>query len=494
MLSQFAMQRINILSKSLQISPSDVVLKYLPETGGREIQLTIGQLSPTSEQKNVINKFKEHCDVVIDARSGTGKSTTLFLCAQASPTDEVGGYIAFNNHTVKDAADKLPEHIKARTLHSIAYEHIGKNYQRRLKNIIASKLLVELYDLSVFSEFINEYAAAGLIKDTLSRFCNSADIKIKSLHVNEESISVFTSEQQTKIKNHLKSFAADLWNEMVSGENNIPVTHEFYLKVFSLQAENLGFDFLLVDECQDMTPAMMAIIDKQECRKVKVGDIYQNIYHWKTEDSFSESVKGGNTTKLTKSFRFGEKIARRANKILKTLDAEPLSLFDVTACIQKPDQDISTSAIICHSSAGLLCEYLDAYFKGTALNITKSRFNIKDFSRSLMSIYHGEQPSHQSIMCHRNWQEFTYWVKSTGSHVYQQLISYIETYSAQRVEAAFAELLSNDSGPELILVSKAKGREWDHVKLGEDFLEEKCTTERMYQRYVAITRAISILT
>ena len=100
----------------------------------------------------------------------------------------------------------------------------------------------------------------------------------------------------------LVTHAADLWNEMVKGNYKIPVIHEFYLKIFSLQPKQLDVDFILLDEAQDMTPAMMKIIDFQQCQKVIVGDRYQNLYG----NNFFDNINNtSNILYLNQSFRFG---------------------------------------------------------------------------------------------------------------------------------------------------------------------------------------------
>lgn len=64
-------------------------------------------------------------------------------------------------------------------------------------------------------------------------------------------------------------------------QGEIEITHDFYLKKFQLEAPMLQYDFILFDEGQDASAAMLDVFLKQKATKVIVGDTNQQIYGWR---------------------------------------------------------------------------------------------------------------------------------------------------------------------------------------------------------------------
>jgi superfamily I DNA/RNA helicase len=103
-------------------------------------------------------------------------------------------------------------------------------------------------------------------------------------------------------------------SKMDSGE--IEITHDFYLKKFQLQHPVLNYDYILFDEGQDASPAMLDVFLNQNAIKVIVGDSHQQIYSWRYAINSLEQVDY-TALPLTTSFRFPQDIANLACEILK---------------------------------------------------------------------------------------------------------------------------------------------------------------------------------
>src|SRR5690625_7220473 len=101
--------------------------------------------------------------------------------------------------------------------------------------------------------------------------------------------------------------------------NEIEITHDFYLKKFQLSAPVLPYDYILFDEAQDASGAMLDIILRQPATKVIVGDSHQQIYGWRFDVNSLEKVHF-DTYHLTISFRFGYILVRPATKLLSSTD------------------------------------------------------------------------------------------------------------------------------------------------------------------------------
>ena len=106
--------------------------------------------------------------------------------------------------------------------------------------------------------------------------------------------------------------------------SGLPFTHDMYLKRFEMGSGVSGeFDYLLVDEAQDLNPVLVSLVKKSRLPAIIVGDPFQSIYAWRGAVSAMKMFKGP-TLPLSQSWRFGEDVARIANHLLnKTSDGLP---------------------------------------------------------------------------------------------------------------------------------------------------------------------------
>lgn len=124
-----------------------------------------------------------------------------------------------------------------------------------------------------------------------------------------------------------------LWNTAISNPSHwMPLNGAMYIKLFQLAKPDLHkvlgehFDVLLLDEAQDLNPAMLAVCLKQRCPKFLVGDPHQQIY------AFNGAVNGLDlipnycglraSYTLSQSFRFGPEIAFTATSVVQCLKRE----------------------------------------------------------------------------------------------------------------------------------------------------------------------------
>jgi len=124
--------------------------------------------------------------------------------------------------------------------------------------------------------------------------------------------------------NKAKTFARSFYKYIENGtrlllakmdKGEIEITHDFYLKKFQLSNPLLPYDYILFDEGQDASAAMLDVFLKQKAIKVIVGDTHQQIYAWRHAVN-SLAKTDFNTLQLSASFRFTQDIARLATDIL----------------------------------------------------------------------------------------------------------------------------------------------------------------------------------
>src|SRR3546814_11312336 len=76
------------------------------------------------------------------------------------------------------------------------------------------------------------------------------------------------------------------------------------------------FDYLIVDEAQDLNPILIGIVEKSGLPAVIVGDNWQSIYGFRgAEDAMS--YFDGDVYSLSQSFRFGPKIRSEERRVGK---------------------------------------------------------------------------------------------------------------------------------------------------------------------------------
>ena len=269
----------------------------------------------TKEQINIINA--KELSFKINAVAGSGKTTTLLEYAKSNKNLRIL-YLAYNKSLQVSLQKKLQEYklsnMTVSTIHSLAYSKIAAyqyNLAHDLKVQVIEKVLCG-YE-QTFNQRNNYYPLAeyiALIKDLVNFYCNSSlialDDKLLDSYKKQTDLSAkileLLNKDTKKALAHLKHILSSMKNKIIDA------THDFYLKMFYLNKQvstNLGYDLILVDEAQDISDVMIGIVEAQNCRRVYVGDSFQQIY------SFRYAINALNkidlpSYSLTKSFRFGK--------------------------------------------------------------------------------------------------------------------------------------------------------------------------------------------
>jgi superfamily I DNA/RNA helicase len=113
--------------------------------------------------------------------------------------------------------------------------------------------------------------------------------------------------------------ASKLWKRMITKNDDVPMGHDSYLKLWALGEPKLPAEYILLDEAQDTNQVVLAVLQAQASQMVYVGDKHQQIYEWRGTVNAMERVTGCDEAYLTQSFRFGETIAAAASQVIATL-------------------------------------------------------------------------------------------------------------------------------------------------------------------------------
>lgn len=478
----------------------------------------------THEQEAIIHSKG---DLLINAVAGSGKTTTLIEYARTRPQPCRILYIAFNKSVRIEAENKFSisnvSNITIETAHSLAYKYIVAGSYFKIKQTDYKPYeLVMLLNMSGSTENHEIYVLANHILKMASYFCNSHVAKVQELDYLKTIIDVkakaFVKAHYKYIEQHTREFLA----KMNSGE--IEITHDFYLKKFQLSKPVLNFDYILFDEGQDASPAMLDVFLNQKAIKVIVGDTHQQIYTWRYAINSLEQVNF-KSYNLNTSFRFGPKVASLANSVIqyksKWLEQE-------YQCLQGAGHSKSTisKAIIGRTNIGLLIKAINyitehrsiksIYFEGNF-----SSYTYADEGASLYDILNLYNNKHflirdAMLKSMNEIKDLEDYIEKTEDKQLQMMLEIVKEYDNQIpfLIKKIKDLHVDDANKhkaEIIFstVHRCKGMEYDVVELANDFInEEKIEktvksedfkilqnklVEEINLLYVAITRSKSLL-
>ncbi|QFY41991.1 AAA family ATPase [Candidatus Methylospira mobilis] len=285
----------------------------------------------TDEQRAVIESDNQVS--IINAVAGSGKTTTLIEYAACRPRERIL-YLAYNRSAAAELKERLLarnlKHVAVSTMHGLAYRYTG-SHSLKLEGDISEWRLLDQYVPA--AERATEHATlyAWLLKDLLNFYLNS-DIRAldDSLLRAHMTITAPSDQAGALIERHGEEMLAILRNilaDMRAGRT--PAIHDFYLKLFQFVPARLPYDLVMVDEAQDVSPVMLAIVRRQShLRQIFVGDSFQQIYGFRFAIDSLGAIEG-NRYWLTQTFRFGDKLARhlsaQINNAYEILD-ETISL------------------------------------------------------------------------------------------------------------------------------------------------------------------------
>lgn len=308
----------------------------------------------SAEQKAIIGA---RGNMKINAVAGSGKTTTMIEYAKTRAAKAKILYLAFNRSVKLEAEKKFKakglNNVTVQTAHALAYKQIisGSGYKVR-SSAYKTHEIAAILGIKGGSEKHAEYMIANHILGFFAYFCNSDKQQLKDLNyldvVTDHKAAFFVKQFYTYIEKQTER----LFQKMNRAE--MEVSHDFYLKKFQLVNPRLHFDYILFDEGQDASAAILDVFLKQDAIKVIVGDTHQQIYSWRHAVNSLEKVNF-ETFHLSTSFRFTQVIADLANRVLAWKDHirshELLAIKGVGTCTE-----FKSKAVIARTNLGLLLE------------------------------------------------------------------------------------------------------------------------------------------
>lgn len=473
----------------------------------------------TEEQQKAVDLFAEGVDLRIEAGAGAGKTATLVALAKAQG-DRRGAYLAFNKALTVEASKRMPANIEARTVHSFAHgavmaarpelkarlarsERIDRKREAKLLGLSPVTIDAPMGRKTLAIGYL-----AGYVMQGIRNFCQSDDPEPLAAHlptvegIDEPTVYGHRGRNNwTLAEGHVKAMRL-AWEDLTAATGVLRFEHAHYLKLWELGEPRIPADFLLLDEAQDLSAVMRSVILAQrDCYGTQlcfVGDPAQAIYGF-TGATDAMSYLEGNRATLSKSFRFGPEVARVANRLLDLLDESDLRIVghdpvpSVIGPVDEPD------CILTRTNAKAVSLALSLMAQGKRVAIADSlKKQVIAFAQAAQALMAGKWTGHPELAPFSTWDEVERFVAEdpAGSEL-ALMVNLVNEFGADVIVAELSQTVKpKDADVELSTAHTSKGREWDKVRIADDFPQRDkegfppdLAPEELRLLYVAVTRA-----
>jgi superfamily I DNA/RNA helicase len=251
-------------------------------------------------------------------------------------------------------------------------------------------------------------------------------------------------------------------------------------------------------------PVILSVVTGQrQSQLIAVGDRSQAIYGWRGAVDAMDRFPGADRLTLSQSFRFGPMIATEANKWLAVAEASlRITGYDRISSMVAPLPD--AHAVLCRSNAETVARAMAAADSGKKAAIVGGGDDIRRLAEAAITLKAGIGTTHPELMAFQNWAEVQDHAENdpSGSDL-KVLVGLIDKHGADVIISVVDSLVEERRADTVISTAhKAKGREWNSVKIADDFREPKgeedgaggtrpgkVQREEAMLAYVAVTRA-----
>ncbi|CAB9500169.1 F-box DNA helicase [Seminavis robusta] len=353
---------------------------------------------PTPQQQEILAHTPQFGGnpVCVNALAGCGKTTTIALLCQNLETKYPGSnklYLVFSkkNETEAMQSGKFPKtNMEIRTTHAFVLRHyFGTNmmcFQPQedctLDDIKAVVKLQEEMKMFLpnadpnsrkFKRQVN--SVASYVRETVHKFQASDHALLDDQHIfwrakhNTNMSKRFQWRNKIPVSKY-KEWAAQFFAVVTERCHSVRdlgtpiqgISHDGYMKVCQLECDvTSGFQFVLVDEAQDLTPCQADLFwgdpGVRQGRAIYLfGDRYQQLDRFRgASDSFHQMWQlTAHKYNLTGSFRFGSNIAKLASLVLKVVGGEELVGRALHAGQVHNDEGFGNRGVVlCRTNQGL---------------------------------------------------------------------------------------------------------------------------------------------
>ncbi|MFC0402984.1 3'-5' exonuclease [Paraburkholderia rhizosphaerae] len=466
-------------------------------------------ITPTEEQNAVLDAVSAGGNLKVKAYAGAGKTATLDLVARARP-DRRGYYLAFNRDIANDGKRKFPSNVSCRTVHSVAFSSVDRALTARLNlpkeppHHLASRYGLGLMRVPTIIGKTLELSAfhvGRMVADGAARFCRSAQSAPEEWHipVDEKIEETAAADLRAMLLPHVVRH----WEESISPTGKTAITPDVYLKVWEQARPAINADFILFDEAQDSDGLMLSVLRRQSAQIIYVGDPYQQIYEWRGAVNAMQYIDAPQCA-LTESFRFGHTFAALASRILRLLgERTPLrGQSAIQSRLVEGGETPPVDAILCRKNVTVVGALANGLRDGHKVAVRANVEDILAFADGADRLKRGERAYRPtSLALFESWSDVQEYARSYAGRDLLPIVQIIDREGTDFLRALLSRI-SPESEADYVIstVHRAKGLEWDRVRVTGDFRfktedDGRTTMAEDEKRllYVALTRARRML-
>lgn len=374
---------------------------------------------------------------VVNAYAGSGKTATLAWIAGQLKCERIL-YAAFNTAIVEEAREKFPKNVEVRTINSLGNGAIWvKNRQTKLNPSkymwLINQLMEQLEDPHIapfevpketWQAILNSDPVGDLKKlcdftrNTLTNYKNMKDLSDMADHYDldiDYELLPFYQEALTLI--------LDRGRALVPQE--IDYNDQLWIPATDPKIWPKRYDFCLVDECQDLSAAKLAVVRKalkKGARAIFVGDRFQSIYGFSgaNTDSVDQII---NTMKakempLSICYRCDEAILDEVRNYVPDIEARPDAgegtVRNVTEDVMRKELH-EGDLVLCRTNAPLLKLCFQLISDGIS-----ARIKGRDIGKNLLTTALKIKKSSGPEFC---WEEFPNFARSWGQAAAEKILA-----------------------------------------------------------------------
>ena len=352
------------------------------------------EYTPSKYQQAIYDYIEnETGNLVVEAAAGAGKTTTLVNCLKLIPGGMRVLMCAFNRDIVTELGKKTKgfENVEVRTLHGLGLAMLKRNYPTI--NPVPNDFKYE----SHIKNNIREYTSLNLRRMSTKEYFRYVD-NIKKyvdygryyLCKTEKDLDFIEDRYDIETIRDEKRIALEVMEWCKTELEDIDYTDMVWFPhVLGLSPAGLLYDFIMVDECQDMNKAERGLVlmcRKPNTRLISVGDRNQMLYSFAggDPDSFNALMSIPNTKclPLSISYRCPRNVVDFARQLVPTIEANEANtvegkvLYDVSL-----DDAEDGDMILCRNNAPLVQVYNEFLKLGK-----KAYIRGKDIGRNMKNI------------------------------------------------------------------------------------------------------------
>jgi len=352
------------------------------------------EFTPSKYQQAIYDYIEnETGNLVVEAAAGAGKTTTLVNCLKLIPEGMRVLMCAFNRDIVTELGKKTKgfENVEVRTLHGLGLAMLKRNYPTI--NPVPNDFKYE----SHIKNNIREYTSLNLRRMSTKEYFRYVD-NIKKyvdygryyLCKTEKDLDFIEDRYDIETIRDEKRIALEVMEWGKTEIEDIDYTDMVWFPhVLNLSPVGLLYDFIMVDECQDMNKAERGLVlmcRKPNTRLISVGDRNQMLYSFAggDPDSFNALMSIPNTKclPLSISYRCPRNVVDFAKQLVPTIEANEANtvegkvLYDVSL-----DDAEDGDMILCRNNAPLVQVYNEFLKLGK-----KAYIRGKDIGRNMKNI------------------------------------------------------------------------------------------------------------